>query len=1579
MVLGACALLASLSARAETVSYWDPVANGNKSANATVVTKDTATLSNGWYVVKGNVTRGMITVSGTANLILADGAKLTATDDSDKHPGIKVASDQSLNIYAQSVDTGTMGQLSASGGKYAAGIGGAGEGGTCGTLNIYGGKVTAVGGEYAAGIGGGGENDETGGTGGKISIYGGIVAANGENGGAGIGGGNRANGGMISIYGGEVIADNTKGDGEGAGIGGGYKGSGGTILIAGGKVTAVGGEKDDGGAGIGGGEEGAGGTIKITGGIVNATGTDYGAGIGGGDEGAGGDVTISGGTVVAKAGKSSVWDIGSGDGGDSTGEFIVTGGSVHLANSGKCRDGYPKNAGRTQVYCVKVSGFQANAAVKIGGLSNYGTNDIFADADGTVYLYLPNGNYTFTANDYLVKIVDGQVEVVPGGGVSYWDPVAKVTKWVDAAEVTGGTTLKSGWYVVKGTVNCGQIDVRGTDGAPTQLILADGCELKVTGADNHASLAVGSGNSLTIYGQAAGTGKLTAMGGENCAGIGGGNQGAGGAVTINGGTVTAMGGDFGAGIGGGDEGAGGAVTINGGTVTATGGWYGTGIGGGCYGAGGTVTINGGTVTATGGTWVAGIGGGYRRAGGTVTINGGTVTATGGTDAAGIGGGEEGAGGVVTINGGTVTAMGDCGAGIGGGGAGAGGVVTINGGSVTAMSRWGGAGIGGGCYGAGDTVTINGGTVTATGGDYGAGIGGGGSKDKGGDGGRVVISGGTVTATGGENGAGIGGGNQGAGGAVTINGGTVTATGGSDGADIGGGVGGAGGTLTIDGGSVWRETGAAARNSVGGAVFPVTVTCKDYLPDDWQVVFGGLGAYGMHDIFPIEHRICVYLPNGTHTITVSQGGIPFSAGTVVVNGAGVDAGEVQASGKLQPLIDAAGPNGTVTLEADTYDLGIVPASKSGLTIRGAGAEKTIVDPQGAGRGLTVLAPGVTVSDLTFRNGYAAADNLGGRGGGILGGDGAENLTVRSCVFQKCEAAAEGGGACGVSDLRASLLLNNFSEGVGGGCAATTASSCTFIKNAAAEADPAVSGGGDSRYCLFCGNDFDETRATSCATAVQSDFLDFAHGDYHLSSKGENIESFAVRQSPDATDRATLDLDGHPLVTVIDRTEYFYMGCYAFSPVPLKVVNDDGNALHENSNLIRSLADVLRDIAGNPAGYADDRKRCVIQFADSLAKDGVITIGLVQSCCEVSACGGGYRVVLQPPDGKRLVIDGAGEWRALHVAPEATLEVSGTEFRNCFGSSAGQSELARVTHGGAILNHGMLVASGCTFSGCKTGGGSKIFPAPTGNGGAVCNFGTAEFSGCTFDGNVAANGGALCSTGTGCVTVVSSTFKSNTAKKGNSLWGNNGGNGGAVALKPDAGDAREQKFVSCTFTANVAEGAGGAIWGNGGNCKITCAGCTFTGNKAAEGGDVVNDGPTDTSDGATGLLVVANRVFSGKYNITDAVTIRGDGTVELNPAAVVDGVKVMPVIGELPPPGDGEGDAVQQPFSVGSGAATLTIEAIPGLCYGLLRGETPAQVDEVVDWRRAESGTLTLEDFNAPKDGAFYRIAVRVGEF
>ncbi|MCQ2339125.1 MAG: hypothetical protein MJ001_09460, partial [Paludibacteraceae bacterium] len=261
----ALALSIGLWAATQTVSYRYPVyktagdpASGiaswaTASANATVVENTTTTLTSGWYVVTGtNVQTGTLTCNGAVNLILADGAKLTATSGTDGNAGITVSGNvNSLTIYAQSIDPAQMGTLFATGGKSGAGIGG-GYYGSGSDITINGGSVTANAGVGAAGIGGG-QN----GNGSDITINGGSVTANAGAGAAGIGGGQNGSGSDITINGGSVTANAAPGA---AGIGGGLNCTGLDITINGGTVTANGGEF---GVGIGGGMGGTGLDITV--------------------------------------------------------------------------------------------------------------------------------------------------------------------------------------------------------------------------------------------------------------------------------------------------------------------------------------------------------------------------------------------------------------------------------------------------------------------------------------------------------------------------------------------------------------------------------------------------------------------------------------------------------------------------------------------------------------------------------------------------------------------------------------------------------------------------------------------------------------------------------------------------------------------------------------------------------------------------------------------------------------------------------------------------------------------------------------------------------------------------------------------------------------------------------------------------------------------------------------------------------------------------------------------------------------------------------------------------------------------
>lgn len=86
---------------ASNVPYLDENGVQQTCANATNVTSEDSTWSEGWYVVEETVAIDhTVNVSGNVNLILTDNSTLTINCSSGN--GILVAADASLTVYAQS-------------------------------------------------------------------------------------------------------------------------------------------------------------------------------------------------------------------------------------------------------------------------------------------------------------------------------------------------------------------------------------------------------------------------------------------------------------------------------------------------------------------------------------------------------------------------------------------------------------------------------------------------------------------------------------------------------------------------------------------------------------------------------------------------------------------------------------------------------------------------------------------------------------------------------------------------------------------------------------------------------------------------------------------------------------------------------------------------------------------------------------------------------------------------------------------------------------------------------------------------------------------------------------------------------------------------------------------------------------------------------------------------------------------------------------------------------------------------------------------------------------------------------------
>jgi len=404
------------------------------------------------------------------------------------------------------------------------------------------------------------------------------------------------------------------------------------------------------------------GTLTISGsGALTAEGGSGGAGIGGGSGGSTRNIVISGGTVTA-AGTSGGAGVGGGSGG--------SGSNISTAPAADCR--IRVYAGSSAATATELAGSPFTSQTSYAGTYAY-FRSVMEAAPG---LYVTGGtegtDYTYT--DGLLTIINDTAMTI-----SMANPGATTH---DTITVAGGVNANI-------TFSSVSIDVSDTPNA-CALLIADGS----TG-DVHITL----------------TGDCKFKSGQYCAGLQKSGSGAGiGTLTIGGtGSLTATGGSDGAGIGGGYFRNASNIIINGGTVIATGGYMGAGIGGGngwAFGGGdaSNITISGGTVTAQGGNSAAGIGGGNHGDASNIAISSGTVTAQGGLGAAGIGGGYLGSASDIAISGGRVTADGSAhSAGIGGGC----GMDADN--------------PGGGC----SNITISGGEVIATGGEYGPGIGSGG--------------------------------------------------------------------------------------------------------------------------------------------------------------------------------------------------------------------------------------------------------------------------------------------------------------------------------------------------------------------------------------------------------------------------------------------------------------------------------------------------------------------------------------------------------------------------------------------------------------------------------------------------------------------------------------------------------------------------------------------------------------------------------------------------------------------------------------------------------------------------------------
>lgn len=264
-----------------------------------------------------------------------------------------------------------------------------------------------------------------------------------------------------------------------------------------------------------------------------------------------GPLEIAGGTVAPTAIRGSI---------------AITGGSVSCSSFEMA----PSN-GAERVWCVTVTNLTPHAAVNVDGLADYGVEGLVADAEGKIYLWLPDGDRIFTVNGVSLRaVVNGTgvvAEALPdvtpigvtvngidaayghGAGWTYTAPTLSIIDGQRSFVLSG--TNESGVVQVavqaNATVTVSNLVLASAEGSPCSIVAPYELNLVLAGTNSFTSgssagLNIQEGAALTIQGEMGGVGFLNAVGGGTFPGIGGEYDEAGlASITICGGSVVPVG------------------------------------------------------------------------------------------------------------------------------------------------------------------------------------------------------------------------------------------------------------------------------------------------------------------------------------------------------------------------------------------------------------------------------------------------------------------------------------------------------------------------------------------------------------------------------------------------------------------------------------------------------------------------------------------------------------------------------------------------------------------------------------------------------------------------------------------------------------------------------------------------------------------------------------------------------------------------------------------------------------------------------------------------------------------------------
>lgn len=288
-----------------------------------------------------------------------------------------------------------------------------------------------------------------------------------------------------------------------------------------------------------------------------------------------------------------------------------------------------------QDFVITPEGAKSTFFAALPALTEQAVSFVAKGSNGHTY-YAANPEVTFTAGKYYqstikmtrhntidlstvsasVTAMDGDVLTGTLASNVYVNIADGATVRLNGVSINADGAFKSGYH--------GGLDCNGD----ATIILMDGTMNTVKGFyENYPGIYVRENNTLTIQGG----GSLNASSNGAGCGIGGGYSG-GSYFEINCGNIN----------------------IEGGIITATGGMQSAGIGGGKSGKCGNITISGGTIMATGGSYAVAIGGGESASCGNITITtDGILIASKGSGATNcIGAGNDGSCGTLSVYGAT---------------------------------------------------------------------------------------------------------------------------------------------------------------------------------------------------------------------------------------------------------------------------------------------------------------------------------------------------------------------------------------------------------------------------------------------------------------------------------------------------------------------------------------------------------------------------------------------------------------------------------------------------------------------------------------------------------------------------------------------------------------------------------------------------------------------------------------------------------------------------------------------------------------------------------------------------------------